>query len=230
MPANYHLGHHYIIKGGTEPKRPVAKKDKPPRPPNAFILYRQRHHPLLRAKFPNLHNNQICKWDENHLKYPTNDLQAIILGKQWQLANEETKAHFKKAADIIKQRHVQAYPNYQYQPRKPFEKKRRMTRRRDDSTKSTGVDLNVETSNIDRGVPDFGTTAAGTPFFDLGDEHYDDATFAAMLGTFNATLGQNPNRHAGLGPVLFSEPTEEAQDDYNLFNAFLHFDKFVEKA
>ena len=61
VPANFHLGHEYIIKGGSEPKHQVAKKEKTPRPPNAFILYRQRHHPLLRAKYPALHNNQICQ-------------------------------------------------------------------------------------------------------------------------------------------------------------------------
>jgi hypothetical protein len=58
MPANFHLGH---LSETTPPKQPVAKKDKTPRPPNAFILYRQRHHPLLKAKYPTLHNNQICE-------------------------------------------------------------------------------------------------------------------------------------------------------------------------
>ncbi len=36
-------------------------KTKIPRPPNAFILYRKHHHPALKNKFPQLHNNQICK-------------------------------------------------------------------------------------------------------------------------------------------------------------------------
>lgn len=30
------------------------------RPPNAFILYRQHHHPMVKAANPELHNNQIC--------------------------------------------------------------------------------------------------------------------------------------------------------------------------
>lgn len=35
-------------------------RGKLPRPPNSFILYRQHHHPLLKAKNPGYHNNQIC--------------------------------------------------------------------------------------------------------------------------------------------------------------------------
>lgn len=38
-----------------------AKPAKVPRPPNAFILYRQHHHPLVKERSPELHNNEICK-------------------------------------------------------------------------------------------------------------------------------------------------------------------------
>ncbi len=34
---------------------------KIPRPMNAFLLYRQRHHPILKQANPALHNNEICK-------------------------------------------------------------------------------------------------------------------------------------------------------------------------
>jgi HMG (high mobility group) box len=34
---------------------------KIPRPPNAFILYRQEHHPFIKAANPEFHNNDICK-------------------------------------------------------------------------------------------------------------------------------------------------------------------------
>lgn len=151
------------------------------------------------------------------------------------MATEETKAHFKEAADVLKKKHLEAHPDYQYQPRKSSEKKRRMTRRRDDHNSSAGITTNlnpgepaIEATDIDHGVPDFETTAAGTPFFDLGDDNYDDDTFAAMLANFNANLGNNPSNLPG--PVLYSEPTEEAQDDYNLFNTFLHFDRLLDEA
>ena len=37
------------------------KQAKIPRPPNAFILYRQQYHPLIKAENPDFHNNDICK-------------------------------------------------------------------------------------------------------------------------------------------------------------------------
>lgn len=39
-----------------------AKATKVPRPPNAFILYRQQHHPEVKAAYPEYCNNDICKF------------------------------------------------------------------------------------------------------------------------------------------------------------------------
>lgn len=172
------------------------------------------------------------------------------------MENEETKAQFKSKADSLKKEHLDAHPDYQYQPRKSSEKKRRMTRRRDDHISSTGVAtnsnrdvlalevVNSETelaqieatvfddsmpefdgTNFDFSAPDFETTAAGNPIFELGDEVYDDDTFAAMLEDFNSMVGDNPNDLPN--SILYSEPTEGSQDDYNLFDTFLHFDKLL---
>ncbi|KAI9795489.1 MAG: hypothetical protein M1833_007019 [Piccolia ochrophora] len=88
-----------------------SKKNRIPRPPNAFILYRKHHHPLLKENDPSMHNNEI----------------SVILGRQWKNETPETKAHFKSLAEQVKQEHTKAHPEYQYQPRKPSEKKRRMT-------------------------------------------------------------------------------------------------------
>ncbi|WEW57504.1 hypothetical protein PRK78_002971 [Emydomyces testavorans] len=92
-----------------------VKTAKVPRPPNAFILYRQHHHPLIKAAHPEYHNNDI----------------SILLGKKWKSETAETKAHFKALADEIKRKHAEDHPDYQYAPRKPSEKKRRSTSRRD---------------------------------------------------------------------------------------------------
>ena len=40
---------------------PIKREAKIPRPPNAFILYRQHFHPSMKKQNPNLHNNEICK-------------------------------------------------------------------------------------------------------------------------------------------------------------------------
>lgn len=39
-----------------------SKGAKVPRPPNAFILYRQHYHPILKDEHPEYHNNDICKF------------------------------------------------------------------------------------------------------------------------------------------------------------------------
>ena len=61
-PSRFLLGHDRIIPGAKKPKVKTPKEDKVARPPNAFILYRQHHHPLVKAAHPELHNNQICKF------------------------------------------------------------------------------------------------------------------------------------------------------------------------
>lgn len=43
------------------PLSPKKKPFKAPRPPNAFILYRQHNHAILKAADPLLKNNDICK-------------------------------------------------------------------------------------------------------------------------------------------------------------------------
>ncbi|KAK2878239.1 hypothetical protein FQN49_001040 [Arthroderma sp. PD_2] len=95
-----------------------VKAPKIPRPPNAFILYRQNHHPLIKAAHPEYHNNDI----------------SILLGKKWKAETPETRAHFKALAEEIKKKHAEDHPDYQYAPRKPSERKRRCTTRRNGSS------------------------------------------------------------------------------------------------
>ena len=51
-----------VLYGPQVPKAAAPKKAKVPRPPNAFILYRQHHHPLIAAENPGMHNTQICEY------------------------------------------------------------------------------------------------------------------------------------------------------------------------
>ena len=61
-PARNPLGHDRALPGAQKAKPRTSNKAKIARPPNAFILYRQHHHPLVKAEYPDLHNNQICKF------------------------------------------------------------------------------------------------------------------------------------------------------------------------
>jgi hypothetical protein len=48
------------LKPRGKPAGPM-KATKVPRPPNAFILYRQHHHPKVKEAYPDFSNNDICK-------------------------------------------------------------------------------------------------------------------------------------------------------------------------
>ncbi|ERF75012.1 hypothetical protein EPUS_08057 [Endocarpon pusillum Z07020] len=89
------------------------KHAKIPRPPNAFILYRQAHHPIIKAENPGFHNNDISK----------------VLGKQWKEESPAVRQMFKAKALERKAEHSKMYPDYQYAPRKPGQKKRRAARK-----------------------------------------------------------------------------------------------------
>ena len=55
---------------------------------------------------------------------------SIMLGKQWRDEPESVKAKYKALAEDYKREHAAKNPGYQYAPRKPSEKKRRMTARK----------------------------------------------------------------------------------------------------
>ncbi|GAB7359580.1 hypothetical protein MBLNU230_g6766t2 [Neophaeotheca triangularis] len=89
-------------------------KAKVPRPPNAFIIYRKEWHPKILAQMPHLHNNQI----------------SVIIGQQWRKEADSVKEIYKRKSESAKSQHALDHPDYQYQPRKPSEKKKRMTKRK----------------------------------------------------------------------------------------------------
>ncbi|KAK5420033.1 hypothetical protein LTR06_001503 [Exophiala xenobiotica] len=135
LPAQ--SGHTSSPRAPAKQLRLPGKKSKVPRPPNAFILYRQKYHPILKASQPNIRNNDI----------------SVILGKQWKEETEEVKAHFKATAEKIKEQHAAENPGYQYAPRKPAEKKRRMTARKIARLNAGATDSDVQ-SNSDHEMMD----------------------------------------------------------------------------
>lgn len=45
----------------SETAEPKGKEKPPPRPANAFILYRKFHHARIKSQDPDIPNNDICK-------------------------------------------------------------------------------------------------------------------------------------------------------------------------
>ncbi|KAL2816940.1 hypothetical protein BJX63DRAFT_441305 [Aspergillus granulosus] len=112
-------------EGLAKARAASAKPPKIPRPPNAFILYRQHHHPKVKEAYPDLSNNEI----------------SVILGKQWRDEPEQVRLNFKSMAEEYKKKHAKEYPNYQYTPRKPSERKRRATSRQYPKSKRSSIPL-----------------------------------------------------------------------------------------
>lgn len=48
----------------------------------------------------------------------------------WNRESPEVRADFKAQAERLKQQHLQLHPDYQYRPRKPSEKKKRMSKKK----------------------------------------------------------------------------------------------------
>lgn len=112
------------VEAGRVPiLRAFGKKAKVPRPPNAFILYRQHWHPHYKQYNKSMHNNDISK----------------ELGRRWKAEADHVKEKYKALAENLKAKHAAQYPDYQYAPRKPGEKKRRMTAKKLEKLRGTRI-------------------------------------------------------------------------------------------
>ncbi|CAG8506339.1 1057_t:CDS:1 [Gigaspora rosea] len=78
------------------------KKPYIPRPPNSFILYRQHHHPLILNQHPGINNSEISR----------------IIADHWRNLSDQEKDEWKRKAEEAKERHMKAWPDYKYQPRR----------------------------------------------------------------------------------------------------------------
>ena len=145
-------------------------------------------------------------------------------------------------AKQLKAKHQAEHPDYQYQPRKPNEKKRRMTQRKKAALAETSHPRSSSILNItpkafenafptdehQAPVPHLPETVGGNPMLELGDENLDDDTLAAMLEQYNNTHPQVHNQVGNMifqspPPVIYDEPTEEAQEQKNFYSNFNTF-------
>ncbi|KAJ5372202.1 High mobility group superfamily [Penicillium concentricum] len=108
-----------IHNAGDSVKIP-ARPTKVPRPPNCFILYRQANHHLVKNANPGVSNNEISR----------------ILGARWNNETPEVRQQFTRLADDLKKEHAIKHPDYQYAPRRPSERRRRIPRIRTSYTTS----------------------------------------------------------------------------------------------
>ncbi|CAG8243842.1 unnamed protein product [Penicillium salamii] len=133
----------------------ASSSAKPPRPPNCFILYRQAHHEEVKATHPGITNNEISR----------------ILGARWKNECDAIRNQFIELAEKIKLQHAKQYPDYQYAPRRPSERRRRATRIRgpDSAVEEELSDGDVSNMHVDpqesMGLQGFDMTVFDTPYF-----------------------------------------------------------------
>ena len=98
---------------------------------------------------------------------------------------------------------------------------------------SSGATITQTSSgDLASGILEFPKTAGGNTILDLGDEDLDEDHFATMLMEYNNTIPADPTPHAAVlrrnaTPVLYNEPSEDAQNDANFYSAMVDFDPFM---
>ncbi|KAL4885006.1 hypothetical protein BJY04DRAFT_181140 [Aspergillus karnatakaensis] len=193
---------HHTDETTIKSRTAASKPTKVPRPPNAFILYRQRHHPRVKETFPDLSNNEI----------------SVILGKQWRAEPEEVKLHFKGLAEEFKKKHAEEHPDYQYTPRKPSERKRRATSR--PSSKPTKQSIPFESpSSMTASSPTALTPPLGSH---VQDNHANAARYLDPLDGLNVLFdsGDFSGGHTTFDTNSFDTLFQQAQSDYDRASLF----------
>lgn len=100
------------------------------RPKNCFVIYRLDKHPLIKALNPDMGNNDICKLIPlpAHSQQLLTSCTAKVTAEMWHKESEAVKDEYKRRAEEEKRVHALLHPDYRYAPRKPSEKKKRMTK------------------------------------------------------------------------------------------------------
>lgn len=95
----------------NSPTYTIPDIKKPPRPQNAWILYRAWALPILLERRPDL-------------KGKPQSMLSKILGQQWADETQEIRSRFENEANYTKEQHALRYPGYIFRPQKKEEKER----------------------------------------------------------------------------------------------------------
>lgn len=113
---------------GSASKRPSKQ---PPRPQNAWILYRQWALANLLKEEPELQG------------VPQSQLSKR-LGAMWKEVDAQTRSRFEQQANLLKQQHAIEYPDYQFRPVKKSVKQRVREERKHEKARAKEAGVNSE--------------------------------------------------------------------------------------
>lgn len=90
----------WVTQNERKPSQNVKFKQtsNPPRPRNAFFIFRNENQPSLQKKFPNLTMTEL----------------SVKLGDLWKNASAETKERYRIKAEEERARHKRIYPFFKY--------------------------------------------------------------------------------------------------------------------
>jgi len=112
----------------------------------------------------------------NQLNSSADILPAKKIGLQWRSEKPEVVEAFKKEAEDQKRQHAIDHPGYRYQPRKPSEKKKRMTKNKlaKLAAESGSTNLTMDMTNVPAQHANVPAQLANVPAqLDLSDQLYD---------------------------------------------------------
>lgn len=199
-----------LSNGGENGKKlPGSSKmqpeKRPPRPPNAFILYRRAKQPAILAAHRNLTNAEISRY----------------ISSCWKSETDEERLSWERYADQKKLEHMQAYPNYVYRPNKNKGKneKRRQARKQSaaatfNSQESTNVDESgpIRATKKNKGQNRLNNLVGRIeiPMTNkaTGIQNFDFSMMTPPLSSPNTPNNNNNNLVYTTAPVPYAEPEQ----------------------
>ena len=109
-PSSFSLPPHLVMSGVTRTNAGAGAKP-PPRPPNAWIIYRS-------DKLQNLPPPPLGQ------PKPTQAEVSKIISAQWRAESEDVRALYDQRAETAKAEHARKYPDYRFAPLKKADKDR----------------------------------------------------------------------------------------------------------
>ncbi|KAH0827332.1 hypothetical protein J3R83DRAFT_3960 [Lanmaoa asiatica] len=113
LSSLYHMAGPHRSAPAAGSSRDRAYKVQPPRPPNAWILYRSFKFAMIKQTSERLSQANVSK----------------RISDMWKNEAEDVKRHFERMAEDKKAEHQQLYPDYRFAPQKREEKTRKGDRK-----------------------------------------------------------------------------------------------------